>query len=93
MISITCPSCSHRFDAPAEDVGQEAKCSNCGESFILAVPPLLPPPGEPELVLYPVAEPIAIRWNPFKIAAWVVLGWLALGTIVMIVLGCLALVS
>jgi hypothetical protein len=84
MISVTCPNCSHGFEAPTDTVGKEAKCSLCGHSFVLqAASPLLPQ-EEPELVLYPVTEPIPIRWNPIKIGAWILLGFLVLGGLVAI---------
>jgi hypothetical protein len=84
MISVTCPNCSHGFEAPTEAVGNEAKCSQCGHNFVLQAASPSPPEEEPELVLYPVTEPMPIRWNVRKISAWILLGLLVLGTLVLI---------
>jgi len=81
MISITCPHCSYEFKASTEAIGHETKCPECGQSFVPSVAPPLPAQPDPELVLYPVAEPIPIRWNPIKIAAWLLLVFLALGAL------------
>ncbi len=91
MSSVTCPNCSHRFHTPPDAVGSNAECSKCGQSFVLSLPSPLSTPPEPELVLYPVAEPILTDWTPNKVAAWIILGGVALGTLVMIILGCLGL--
>ena len=80
MISVTCLNCSYKFEAPTEAVAKNVKCSQCGHSFVLS----LPPQAEPELVLYPIAEPTPLQWSPVKVGAWIVLVFLALVVLVAI---------
>jgi hypothetical protein len=67
MVTIACPNCSKRLQAPAHAVGKKARCTSCGHSFVLSVPPRLPPEAPAEIVLEPVAGPKANRWPTWAI--------------------------
>jgi hypothetical protein len=54
MVTIACPNCSQRLNAPAEAIGKKGRCTTCGKTFILSAPS----PAEPtEIVLEPVDAP------------------------------------
>jgi hypothetical protein len=54
MVTIACPNCSKRLNAPAEAIGKKGRCTSCGKTFVLSAPP----PAEPaEIVLEPVDAP------------------------------------
>jgi hypothetical protein len=80
---VACPHCSQLLDAPADADGKTAQCSQCEQSFVISLPLPVTPQPKPDLVLY-AAEPIPRRWSPIKIGAWIVLGCLVLGSLVMI---------
>lgn len=47
-ISLSCPNCSRAFKAEVDHIGKRAKCSSCGETFVITAPETGDPPTEPK---------------------------------------------
>lgn len=57
-ISVSCPKCSARFNAPDSALGKKAKCGKCGEPFVVAeLLPAAKPAAKPPTVAVAVRTP------------------------------------
>jgi len=80
MVTVACPNCSKRLKAPTEAIGKKAKCTSCGQSFVLTAPPPLPTEEPAEIVLEPVDVPRAKR-----LPTWVIVSlWCGAAAVVLI---------
>lgn len=65
-ISITCPACKRRMNAPATAAGKQAKCPKCGQQITVPPPPaaIILPSGPGAAPAIPVAQPLAVKAEP-----------------------------
>jgi cell division protein FtsB len=57
MLSTLCPQCSQKLKVPAEAIGRNAKCPNCGREFPVEAPKSMPAANlAPPPLPYPVAK-------------------------------------